>query len=329
MKTGCPILATVVSFACMKCLVKIIGKGLLGLHLAIWPTVFGGCTDQPGMKLYRLEGRLNLGTVQRFYIVKLPKAYYEDPSRKFPVVLALHGTGGSAAQMESTSELNVRADQSDFIVVYPEGVRSDGVLGIRSWNAGNCCDYAMRENVDDVGFIARLLDHLTTTFKVDERCVYVTGMSNGGMMAYRLACELSTRVTAIAAVSSTMMTSFCQPSRPVPVLHIHSAIDTKIPYEGGPGIGSYNFMGVDSVLNTWAVLNGCAQKPVEKKEGGLKTLTWESCGSFSVVKAVITPDGGHSWPGGKQPARWSDKPSELIRANDLIWDFFREFQLTE
>ena len=146
-------------------------------------------------------------------------------------------------------------------------------------------------------------------------------------MAYKLACELSARIAAIAAISSTMMTTDCNPERPMPILHIHSALDTKVPFTGGTGIGGYNFSDVDSILNVWATINLCVDTPTENDNGRYKALIWNDCQGDVSIERYLTHDGGHSWPGGKKPAPWADLPSTYINANDVMWGLFQRFKL--
>lgn len=276
---------------------------------------------------YRFESRLEVGGRIRTYVTNLPPTYYRDESQRFPLVLALHGTGGSANQMERSYGLNEKASSAGFIVLYPEGIQGSGALGIRTWNAGNCCDYAMQNNVDDVGFISALIDRMVTDFRADRKRVYVTGMSNGGMMAYRLACELSDKIAAIVPVSSTMMVDRCEPVRAVPVLHIHSLLDVKVPYRGGIGIGGYDFTPVDSALRVLASNGGCGDLPDQVDNGRYIVTRWSGCDGDLSIESYVTYDGGHSWPGGHQSAAWADLPSAYINANDLLWDFFQRFEL--
>lgn len=285
------------------------------------------CSDSNQGHQYRYESSLNSGGDARTYIVKLPNGYYEEANRLFPIVIALHGTGGSAKQMESSYGLDEEANRKGFVVVYPDGVRSDGPLGIRTWNAGMCCDFAMENNVDDVAFMDKLIDQLVTDYRIDDRRIYVTGMSNGGMMAYRLACELSPRIAAIAPVSSTMMTAQCDPGRAIPILHIHSILDKKIPYSGGVGIGGYIFSSVDSVLNIWVGKNRCVGPAYEEDNGRVVAKSWSNCDGGAVIESLLTYDGGHSWPGGQKPARWADPPSAYVNASELMFEFFQRFSL--
>ena len=280
-------------------------------------------------QLYRYESSMYVDNLLRSYVVHLPTTYYGNGpnSEPYPLVIALHGTGGSAQQMELGYSLNEKADKSNFVVVYPEGVRTNGFLGIRTWNAGACCDYAMVNQIDDVAFIKELIDKLTVDYNINPKRIYVTGMSNGGMMAYRLACELSWKIAAIAPVSSTMMANHCEPERSVPILHLHSVLDTKVPYSGGIGIGDYNFTSVDSVLTSWSIKNHCITAPIKVDNGQFIRTSWNDCNGNVSIESYVTYDGGHSWPGGEQAAYWADPPSSNINANDLLWDFFQRFEL--
>ena len=143
----------------------------------------------------------------RSYLVHVPPKY--DPKRPTPVVLAFHGGGQQRLeQMVRFCGLNEKADKEGFIAVYPNGTgRLEQML---TWNGGNCCGYAMWNNVDDVGFTRALLDDLAKVANVDAKRVFATGISNGGIMCYRLASELSDRIAAIAPVSGTMGTADLQ-----------------------------------------------------------------------------------------------------------------------
>lgn len=290
--------------------------------------IFTGCEKQPDQeKTYRITGTMTVDGRDRVYLLNLPPGYYEHDST-LPLVIGLHGTGGSATQFERDYSFTNKANNAGFIVVYPEGVRSTGILGLRTWNAGTCCDFAKEQGVDDVKYIRTLLDNLVATYKINTKKVYVTGMSNGGMLAYRLAAEMAGRITAIAAVSSTMVISTpITPARPVPILHIHSARDTKIPYTGGIGIGGYYYPPVDSVHRVWAQNNGCISGPATLTDDSRYKLTeWSGCHTGAIIR-YLTQDGGHAWPGGFKSIRRGDDPSTVINATDLIWDFFKGYSL--
>jgi polyhydroxybutyrate depolymerase len=292
--------------------------------------IISGCEDEASepKKPYRFNASLTIDGLVRTYILNLPPNYYDGES-DFPLVIGMHGTGGSAAQFEYDYHFTEFSNEAKFIVVYPEGVQSSGFLGLRTWNAGNCCDYALDHQIDDVKFIRELINELVSKFNVDSKRVYVTGMSNGGMMAYRLACEIPEKIAAIATVSCSMVVSqSCNPSRAVPILHIHSVLDSKIPYLGGIGIGGYYFPPLDSVLNVWSANNLCASVPqVLINNDEYKFTKWTDCKNGASVEYYLTQDGGHAWPGGLKSRSGADSPSKVINANELIWDFFQRFEL--
>lgn len=260
----------------------------------------------------------------------LPPNYYE--SSGFSLVIALHGGGGSAEQFESTSRLSDKANSAKFIVVYPEGVQSNGLIKAGTWNAGSCCDYAAEQNINNVKFIKALIDRLVSAFKVNAKKVYATGHSNGGMMAYRLACEIPDKIAAIATNGCTMVTASCNPNKPVPILHMHSELDKNVPYQGGPGDGIgtrglvFNF--IVAVMDGWSLRNNCTNKAqVVVNDTNYKLTTWTNCSGNVTLKYYLTKDGGHAWPGGLPGSVMGDNPSKVINANNLIWDFFQQYQL--
>jgi polyhydroxybutyrate depolymerase len=169
---------------------------------------------------------LLIGEQKRTYLVHVPTGY--DPEKPVPVVLALHGAAMDGSMMVWFSGLNKKSDESGFIVVYPSGT---GIGPFRTWNAGGFSGKMAEGRANDVAFIGRLLDDLIGVVKVDEKRVYACGMSNGGMMCYRLAAELSDRIAAIAPVAGTIAIEDSKPKRPVPVIHFHGSKDNIVPFE--------------------------------------------------------------------------------------------------
>jgi polyhydroxybutyrate depolymerase len=293
-----------------------------------------GCNrneDLNPVKEFSIDGTLSHDGFMRTFRVHLPSGYYEA-TNNLPLVLALHGGGGSAEQFEAQSELNEKSDTENFIVVYPEG-RENPNLPIKTWNAGKCCGQnASTRNTDDVGFIAKLIDHMVSEYKTDSKKVYATGHSNGAMMCYRLADEIASRLAAIAPnAGNFQIKSPYSPSRNVPVLHIASVLDDNVIYSGGmtngPG-GQYN-PPVDSCLNVIASLAGCTQSKQIVKSTSLYTqYKWSNCTSNAFeVHLYLTQDGGHSWAGGNKGSAFADEPSKAFVNNDIIWDFFKQHTL--
>lgn len=159
--------------------------------------------------------------------------------------------------------------------------------------------------------------------------VYATGMSNGGFMAYRLACELSNKIAAIAPVSASMSMENCNPVRPIPVISFHSYLDSNVPHDGGQGDGASNHYNSpqDSVMNSWSEYNSCQnENDTINSDSEYKHIQWSNCDCKTEINFYITEDGGHSWHGGPSNP-FGDAPSQYINANELMWEFFQKYSL--
>ena len=258
----------------------------------------------------------------------LPTGY--NSSIDYPIILAFHGGQANNASIGWSaiayqSRLNQKSDSAGFIVVYPEGSVFNNN---RTWNAGNCCPPAMNQNVDDVGFIDNLLDTLFLNYSIDTARVYATGSSNGGMMCYRLACELSERFAAIAPNASTQMYFPCNPTRNVPIIHFQSYVDTEVPYNGGFGTGpSGAFMiSQDSTMHLWHTINNCSTVDtiVNGNGSNYDFITIYNCDCGVEFHQYNTTDGGHSWPGGNPN---NNPVSTQLSATYLLWEFFQNYTL--
>jgi polyhydroxybutyrate depolymerase len=274
---------------------------------------------------------LPVGGLNRTYLVHVPESH--DPKAPMPVVLALHGRTMNGPMMAWFSGLNRKADKAGFIAVYPNGT---GRHSSFTWNGGNCGGPARQDNVDDVAFINALLDDLMRAYPIDTRRIYATGMSNGAIMIYRLASELSDRIAAIAPVSGCVGTEFCQPKRPVSVLHFHGTMDAFIPFTGGKGeksLSGTHFHSVDHSIQTWVSLNGCDKNPkidllsTSSDEMTVTRTTYGAGNDGAEVVLVMIEGGGHTWPGMRSPAAMLGKSALNISANDLMWRFFQKHPL--
>lgn len=269
---------------------------------------------------------LTIGEQKRTYLVHIPKSY--DGKKPTPVVLALHGAGMNGSMMVWFSGLNKKSDDAGFIVVYPSGTGAGPFL---TWNAGGLRGKMAEGRADDVAFIGKLLDDLGSVLKVDDRRIYACGMSNGGMMCYRLAAELSDRITAIAPVAGTIAIDESKPRRPVPVIHFHGAKDSIVPFEVAKGKAPsfLKLKGVEDSIQTWVKLNGCEeQAKVEtiSKAGDEMKVTrkiYASGKEGAEVVLVVIDEGGHTWPGQQPPVSFVGKSARNISANDLMWEFFQ------
>jgi polyhydroxybutyrate depolymerase len=231
------------------------------------------------------------------------------------------------------SGLSRKADQAGFIVVYPNGT---GRFSSFTWNGGNCCGSYGQNNVDDVAFINAVLDDLMGSYHIDARRIYATGMSNGAVMAYRLASELSDRIAAIAPVSGSMGTEISQPKRPVSVIHFHGTMDEYIPFLGGKGkrsISGTQYWPVDYSIRSWVTSNGCDENPIidslSKSGEEMAVIRKTHTGKDGTeVVLVVIEGGGHTWPGMRSPANALGKSAMNISANNLMWEFFEKHPIT-
>jgi len=263
---------------------------------------------------------------ERSYLIHLPPNL--DPQKQAPVVLLFHGAGASASLMVPFTGMTSKADEAGFIAVYPN---SSGIGPFLAFNAGDLVG-KLAGSVDDVKFVACLLDDLGNVANVDRRRVFATGMSNGGSMCYRLAAELSDQIAAIAPVAGTMAIDDARPHRPVSVLHFHGRADRVVPYYGHRRRAGklLNYRSVEETIQLWCDINGCPTTPsvVEfpRRDGAgtvVKQVTYGPGKEGSEVVLVVIEGGGHTWPGQRPPIPLIGKSTLDISANDLMWDFFQ------
>ena len=271
----------------------------------------------------RQELTISSGGQQRSFILRLPDDYNEKKGFH-PLIIGMHGFGGSGSQFERNYFLAEKALPKGYILVFPDGNRIDNSI-LRYWNVGVSLGEGASLN-DDVQFISDLIDYVSAEFNVDSKRVYATGMSNGAIMSYKLASELSNKITAIAPVAGTKLNSVKSPTRQVPILHIHSEKDDLIPFEGGVGFGGVNFPPVTSGLSFWASQNNCDANYTDQDMGMYMQREWKNCTESAVI-LYLTKDGGHSWPGGEKPRDTGSEVSTAVNANDLMLEFFERFSL--
>ena len=267
---------------------------------------------------------------QRKYLLHIPAGY--DPERPAPLVLAFHGGGGHAEFMADEARYGLvgKAERAGFVVVFPNGYSRLPRGRFATWNAGGCCGNARDRGVDDVGFVRALVARVQSQLSIDGARVFATGMSNGGMLAHRLACEAPDVFRAVASVAGTDATSRCAPSRPVSVLHIHARNDTHVLFTGGAGEDAFrdaskvmDFVSVPETVARWVKRNQCAPAPRRLLDRpGAYCEAYSGCAGGVSVQLCVTEGGGHSWPGAKTVRRGKEAASAALDANDAIWDFF-------
>ncbi len=254
-----------------------------------------------------------------------------------PVVFVLHGGGGNPENAQNMSQFDIIAAREKLIVVYPGG--TGGMPGGRllTWNAGHCCAYARENNVDDVGFFAKMIDSLVDSGRADPKRIYVTGMSNGGMMSHRLARELPTRIAAIAPVVGATFGDEPPATSPIAAVVFVGQDDQTVPAAGGP-LGGPERRGVAANLarrpedhdvapaiaqaEYWARANGCSTPVQATEPGRYAQMLWDQCATGRPVHYYSVANNGHAWPGGKAGRAEADQPTPNVNASEIMWRFF-------
>lgn len=255
----------------------------------------------------------------RRYQIDVPKGVANPP-----VIIALHGGGGSGAWMAKVSGMSKIAQANGFAVIYPDGSGRGRFL---TWNAGYCCAFAAKNRVDDIGFIARVIADAANRFGIDRTNVFVTGMSNGGMMAERLGAMRPDLFRAVASVAGPLDVARTTIKGRIPLMHIHGTADEVVPYQGGAGahqVVGTSFTPVDSVIAAWArsqnmrlTATKSVIDPVRRDKTSVEKTVYANGGSARVVLFKVL-DGGHTWPGSSRSGRGGvskdiDASAEIVR----------------
>ena len=261
---------------------------------------------------------------KRDYLLYVPKSY--DRTRPTPLVISLHGAGMWGAAQKETSQWNRVAEREGLIVVYPSG---DAGAGPRIWHVERDAALLMQ----DVRFIAELIDTLKAAYNIDSTRIFANGLSNGGGMAFVLSCTLSDRIAAVGMVAAAQLLPWrwCTDQRPVPMIAFHGTADPQVPYKGGKTfVAPVWFPSVPAWTANWARRNRCAPNPVDSAMAADVTRrSYTNCADDAAVVLYTIHGGGHTWPGGKPLPEWFvGRTSNSIDADSLMWAFFREHRLS-
>jgi polyhydroxybutyrate depolymerase len=295
---------------------------------------------------------LSFDGVQRDYRLHVPPA--ASSGQQLPLVLNLHGATQNAQLEEITSDMDPNADMNGYLVAYPDGTRIAKVLtpdpvaknAQYGWNAGQCCGLPVTKHVDDVGFLLKVIADIAAKTPVDLRRVYMTGISNGGMMAYAMAAEASGHVAAISSVSGQVELPVIHPTRAVPTMEFHSVDDPIAKFDGTPNKNPLLRLSVMEGIDQWVKADGCRAKPVTGaavvgapgsiSAGETATpITYAHCRSGAEVALWRFTGSGHVWPG--SPLNMGPMQDWilagvgrgiiLVNANETMWQFFAKYSL--
>jgi polyhydroxybutyrate depolymerase len=277
---------------------------------------------------------LRSSAVDRTYEQYLPARYDASPT---PLVVDLHGYLSGAAGQASMSNFGAFAEHAGFVLVTPQG---SGPLPY--WNAVPHADLP-----DDVQFIADVIDDVSGRLCIDPARVYVDGMSNGAFLTSLIACRLSDKVAAVAAVAGLMDPAGCAPSRPIPILALHGTADQFVPFDGGRGSAlatlawspetteaftDLPFGPAPAALAAWAAREGCTEPPEQQPVRGAVTVTrYQGCRGASTLELYVVAGAGHTWPGSalaKASESLLGPTTTDIDADELIWAFFAAHPMT-
>jgi polyhydroxybutyrate depolymerase len=280
----------------------------------VTPTSCSGKSTQP------VDGSwtIALGGSSRTVEVHVPTTY--DPTRPIPLVINFHGYTSDGMQQAVLTGFSTKADASNFVVAYPEGSGNP-----TSFNGGACCGDAARNMVDDIGFTRAIIDTAADKLCIDEKRVFVTGFSNGGFMAHRIACELADRVAAVAPVSGVLgiPVEKCISARAISVLDFHGQKDGTVPYDGSMQRG---WPAAPDTFMGWAMRDHCSDgaPAITYMKSDVSCATYSQCDDGVAVTLCTISDGGHAWPGSSIPLPGT---TQNINATDAIWTFFTRHPL--
>lgn len=239
-----------------------------------------------------------------------------------PLVVALHGGLGSGEQLAATTRFEAVAEREGFIVAFPDGVD-------RTWNGGRCCNPAAAKRIDDVGYLAVLIEESAKRFPVDRGRVYMTGHSNGAIMAFRFACERPVLVVAIVPVAGSLEVP-CPASGPsVALLSIHGDADRNHPLDGGRGersIAGVDFTSQAASMAAWNKAFECAGPATTTSADGLTKTTWPGCRGGVAAGLTVIAGADHPWPGAQErrASALQGVPTQLMDATEAAWAFFKQ-----
>jgi len=246
-------------------------------------------------------------------------------ARNSPLVVVLHGAGGTGEQVRSTFGWDALADREGFEVAYPNGFA-------RYWNAGFCCGAPHSRHVDDLGFLHGLVTQLVAQDGVDARRVYAVGMSNGAMMTYAWACARPEDLAGIGPVAGALVAP-CQPAPAITVVAVHGTADRSVPINGGVGpksVSHFNYPPLAVSLAPFVAADGCAPMPKRTDRPSVQLSTWTCSGDRNVTLAVVSGL-GHEWPGARpaSPVKRVMRPPAPLDATTFLWSHLRTSALSQ
>jgi polyhydroxybutyrate depolymerase len=284
-----------------------------------------------------LNGTFMFQGNKRTYIIRLPKNY--SSLKELPMVVFLHGGNGNAKSVQSFTNFGEVADRHGFILLYPQGFYEASENSfIWADGRGLAPD---KMGIDDVGFVTNLVNSIGSSYKVNNKKVYLSGFSNGGFLAQRIAFKNNVQFAAIATLGSSVTKQIIEgpkPSRAIPSMFIFGSDDPLVPYKGGIVSGSISLpvVGIEQLVNFWVEQNQCKNSApirslsdVSNRDNSTVTIANYSGGiNNTEVEFYKVLGGGHTFPGVPSNNKLLLGETNLdFQANETIWQFFNKYQL--
>lgn len=254
--------------------------------------------------------------------------FHEEKNRQFfiyegssysgnaPILFVLHGYTSRALWIMNYSGFQSIADEFGFLVIYPQGTLLPS-SGQTHWNVGG---WTTSSTTDDVSFINSLINFIDDEYSIDPKRIYSTGMSNGGYMSYKLACDLSSKIAAVVSVTGSMTIQTidgCNPSHPTSVAQIHGLQDSVVSYYGNVWSKP-----IEEVMEYWANYNNCSNESnsseITGSNGGGTHDVYSECDNQASVELFLMNNMGHDWP---------NLNNHDIQASTTIWDFLSKYDI--
>ena len=318
-----------------RCVNAWLGAAAIAMIVGATPAASFAASKDPPAPIApwdRVEN-VRLSGFDRHFIVHVPPTF--NSKRKLPVVIMLHGAGGTGQQAMEQTGWDRKADGENFIAAFPDGVAehpqlpASFLLNPQTWNDGFGRHASGKRNDSDVEFIAYIIETLNTRYDADPKRIYLTGFSNGASMTFRLGAELSRQLAAIAPVAGHLFVRDHQLEHSLPTLYIIGREDPlELPAGGVLRIRGEEIQQppIEQNLRQWRDLDRCPLGPSsDARTDGVERIVFDGCGDNAEVVEYFIDDMGHVWPGGinRLPARIVGKPSDKLNATDVIWDFFK------
>jgi len=353
---------TVLHASCRRAVVALLAVALVALAALValvalaFPSALAAGTTAAHPVLAPMNGsyvfHLTFDGLHRDYRIHVPPA--AASGKPLPLVLNLAGATQNGQIQEILSEMDPNADLNGYLVVYPDGTRISKVLtpdpvakqAQYGWNAGECCGLPVTKKINDVGFLEKVIADVAARTPVNLRRVYMTGISNGGMMAYAMAAEASTHVAAIASVSGQVEIPVIHPTRSVPTMEFHSVNDPIAKFNGVPNKNPRLVLSVMQGIDQWVKADHCSAKPhvghkIVGAAGSISAgetatpITYDGCRGGAEVVLWRFTGSGHVWPGNTlnmgPKKNWiltgSGRGIIIVNADETMWKFFSHYEL--